>query len=63
MLWGLLCIVGDTGPMGRVTGRRVGEVGDAAAVLWVARPVVVGGGMLSCCGMGCALGAAGLLES
>jgi hypothetical protein len=58
MLVGLLW----TGPMGRVTGRRDGEVGDAAVVVeWVGRALVVGGGMLSWCGMGCALGAAGLL--
>lgn len=51
--------------MGRVTGRRVGEVGEAATVLWEARLLVIGGGMLSCdgiWGMGCALGGAGLLE-
>lgn len=48
MLWGRLCIVGETGPIGRVTGRRVGEVGDTAvAVLWVAELLVGGGGMLS----------------
>lgn len=61
MLTGRLC----TGPMGRVTGRREGEVGEAATVLWEARLLVIGGGMLSCdgiWGMGCALGGAGLLE-
>jgi hypothetical protein len=37
-----------TGPMGRVTGRCDGEVGDAAeTVEWVGRALVVGGGMLS----------------
>ena len=61
MLWGRLCMVGDTGPMGSVTGRRVGDAGDAATVEWVGRALVVGGGMLIWCGIGCALGAAGLL--
>jgi hypothetical protein len=57
MLWGRLW----TGPMGRVVGSRE-VVGDAAVVVErVGRALVVGGGMLSWCGRGCALGAAGLL--